>query len=468
MSNITKDALRPIIEDFAKEIREKRTSTAKPSKEVINFRTDIRDGTEREVFQIPIGILRYRKDNGRIASDVADFEASKRPLNEANQEDQDILAQFLYEKDPEKTETLRSSILHDGQRQASIITCDGFLINGNRRKMVMDRLHKEHPGDERFEFMKVVILPGEGEEGGPPTLLEVERIENRYQLQSDGKAEYYGFDKAMSIRRKKRDGLSLRAQLLDDPLYAEADEAALKKAEAEVERKYLKPLECVERYLKQFGREGQYRTVSTGISDHEGRWQAFTDYYSYTLSRVFQNPAKLLEYGIEEDEIGAIEEAAFDIIRLRTIPDMPKVHTIMRILPKYCRTKEGKKSILKIADEIEPTLPKSECFDKSGNPLKPEVVDAKWAARNKQMIIHQVKKAALCHDTKKERETPLELMEAAYKKLTHDDMDLDSIAVSDLGKALKIANKVKEAANELASQIYQIEKNLKNLQRGRQ
>jgi hypothetical protein len=467
MSAITKDIPRPIIEDFAKEIRERKLSTAKPSKEVINFRTDIRIGFEREVFQIPIGILRYRKDNGRIASDVADFERTVRPLNEANQEDQDILAKFLAEKDPDKTKALRSSILHAGQREPSIITCDGFLINGNRRKMVMDRLHEEHPQDALFGFMKAVILPGKGEEGGPPTLLEIEQIENRYQLQSDGKAEYYGFDKALSIRRKQHIGLSLREQLLDDPLYAGANDAELKKAELQMERDFLEPLKCVDRYLKQFAREGQYRTVSAGISDREGRWQAFID-YSNTLSRVFKNPAKLLEYEIEESKIGAIEEAAFDIIRLRTIPDMPKVHDIMRDLPKYCRTKEGKKSILKIADEVEPSLPTSECFDKSGNPLKPEEVDAKWAARNKQVIIHQVKKAALCHDTKRERETPLELMEAAYKKLTHDDMDLDSIALSDLGKALKIAMKIKDTANELATEIYQKKKNWKNLQRGSQ
>jgi hypothetical protein len=317
--------------------------------------------------------------------------------------------------------------------------------------------------------MKAVILPGKGEQGGPPTLFEIEQIENRYQLQSDGKSEYYGFDTALSIRHKLRIGLSLRELLLDDPRHVGANDAELKKAELQVERDYLKPLECVDRYLKQFKREGQYRTVSAGITDHEGRWQAFID-YSNTLSRIFQNPAKLLEYGIEEDEIGAIEEAAFDVIRLRTIPDMPKVHAIMRDLPKYCSTKEGKKSILKIADEVEPTLPTSECLDKSDNPLKPEDVDAKWAAKNKQAIIHHVKKAFVCHDTKKERETPLELMEAAYKKLTHEDMELSSIAAADLGKALKIAEKIKDAVNELVREIYQYQKAkmLDRLQRGGQ
>ena len=70
--------------------------------------------------------------------------------------------------------------------------------------MVMDKLSSssKYCGDERFKTMKAVILPGKDDVGGPPTLLEIEQIENRYQLQSDGKAEYYAFDRALSMRRK--------------------------------------------------------------------------------------------------------------------------------------------------------------------------------------------------------------------------------------------------------------------------
>lgn len=58
-------------------------------------------------------------------------------LNETSEEDQEIIRNFLWKKDPEKTSELLNSIQHLGQKEPSIITCDGFLINGNRRKMVM-------------------------------------------------------------------------------------------------------------------------------------------------------------------------------------------------------------------------------------------------------------------------------------------------------------------------------------------
>ena len=250
MAEITKPATREIIEDFAAEIRAKRVETAKPSKEVINFRSDYTDKYERTVWQVPIELLRFRKDNGRIASDVLDYKGNVGVLDEKDDEAQQTLGEFLKGKDPEKTVNLRKSIRHAGQREPAIITCDGFLINGNRRKMVIDQLKSDFPQDERYAFMKVVILPGEGEPGGPPSLVEIEKLENRYQLQSDGKSEYYGFDRALSIKRKIGLGLSLEEQLLDDPRYAELTGAKLKNEVSNFQKNHLKPLECIDRYLR--------------------------------------------------------------------------------------------------------------------------------------------------------------------------------------------------------------------------
>jgi hypothetical protein len=460
MSVITAPAKREIIEDFAKEIRERRQPTAKPSVTVINFRTDRADGHERQIWRVPIEILRYRKDNGRIASYVLDYDKNVGILDETDDEAQTEIRRFLEQKDPEKTVDLRQSIIHAGQQEPAIITCDGFLINGNRRKMVMDALHIEHPDNENYAYMKAVILPGEGDVGGPPTLLEIEKLENRYQLQSDGKAEYYGFDRALSIKRKIGIGLSLEEQLHDDPRYAGATQAQLKKAVRDCKKKFLAPLACVDRYLKQFRREGQYRIISTGMSDPEGRWEAFKD-YSNTYINHFSNQKRLIEYGIEEDEIGEIEEAAFNIIRLRNLPDLPKAHVIMRNLPKYCSTKEGKKEIIKIAEEVEPVLPRDQCFDKDGKPLTPAEVHAKWAAQNRRPIIYHTKKASHSYETLIEKETPIGLLEAAYKKLTHHDMDLQVIAVGDFKKARKLAGDIKTKADELETQIYHQEKDYK-------
>lgn len=459
MPTITQSKTREIISDFADEIAKRKIKTAKPSKTVINFRSELLDKFERNIVKVPIGLLRFRKDNGRIASDVLDYQNTYGVLDEGDEETQDLLREYLARKDPEKTEILYKNILHSGQLDSAIITCDGFLINGNRRKMVMDRLRVDHPQDERFQFMNVVILPGAEDEGGPPTLLEIEKLENRYQLQSEGKSEYYRFDRAISIRRKIQIGLSLEDQISDDPQYVNATEAQKQKAVKNIKKDLLDPLTCVDRYLKQFEREGQYNTISSGTGDKEGRWQAFID-YSNTYNTKFSNSNYLLEFGIEEDEIGDIEEAAFDIIRLRNVPDMPKVHTIMRDLHKYCRTDEGRKELLNIPKKVEPTLPEEELFEdpECKKPLSRKEIDEKWSAKNIQTIIFHLKRASKAYESKKEEETPIGLLEAALKKLKHKDMDLTSVAPSDYDKARELTVEIQKEAKDLESKIWQRKK----------
>lgn len=464
MPAITVPRTREIIDDFAREIKQRRALSAKPSKTVIKFRNDYVDKHERDIVKVPIDILRFRKDNGRIASDVLDYENTHGPLNESDEDTQTLLREFLKKKDPEKTEILIKNILHSGQREPAIITCDGFLIDGNRRKMVLEHLIDEHQDDEKFRFMNVVILPGKGDEGGPPTLLEIEKLENRYQLQSEGKSDYYGFDRALSIRRKIEIGLELKDQISDDPQHAKDTRAQIEKAIRDIDKNYLKPLECIDRYLRQFKRDKQYHTVSSGLGDREGRWQAFVD-YSNTHSTKFSSERYRLEKNIEEEEIGEIEEAAFDIIRLRNVPDMPKVHQIMRDLHRYCSNHDAKKELLKIPNKVSPTLPMEEQLENTDErkPLSREDVDAKWEAKNKEPITFHLKRAQQHWNSQREKETAIGLLEAALKKLRHENMDLSQISAEDYKKARELTKDIQDEANALEKKIYDMQKKLKRL-----
>src|SRR5438034_46182 len=165
MPRIAVDSQREIVEDFARLVREKQARGPKPSTEVIHFRNEKKDQVERDVVLVPVELLRYRKDNGRIASDVMNYEKLNGPLDEKDEEHQEVLRKFLEDKHPEMTDVLIKSMEHSGQNEPAIITCDGFLINGNRRKMALENLRKRYPGAEAYETMKVVILPGRGDDG---------------------------------------------------------------------------------------------------------------------------------------------------------------------------------------------------------------------------------------------------------------------------------------------------------------
>lgn len=475
MTKITVDARREIIDDFAQEIFERKKLPRKPDKGVINFRNEQKDGYQREIWEVPIALLRYRKDNGRITSDVLSYEKIHGILKEDTDEAQKKIAEFLDKKDPEKTDDLYQSIKHAGQEQPAIITADGFLINGNRRKLVLDKLDADPKNGDTFKFMRVIILPGKLDQGGPPTLKEIEQIENRYQLQKDGKAEYYKFDRALSIRMKRKKGMSLEEQLRDDSTYAGLETRAFQKAVKEYENEYLKPLECIDRYLEYFDRPRLYDTISTGQSDRAGRWQAFFDYSKFY--EQLKDGKKRNALGIKDTDVGKIEDIVFKIIRKREISTsengnstgLPKVHKVMRELSKFFRERvdgrenDAKKELFKLLS-IEKDLSDNDKHDKNGEELPPRDVDYVWGKKHAELIIRQLKKAYHLVEHEKDSAAPINHLRHAFEELDHDDLqDPSDIGIDYLDEAARLSRDIKNKADELENQFYRYKKNLKDL-----
>ena len=88
MEKLTKAATREIIDDFAKDISDRKRKGPKPAKAVIDFRNWRRDGIEQQVYHVPIELIRYRKANGRISSDVLHYEKNSGLLDEKSKDGQ--------------------------------------------------------------------------------------------------------------------------------------------------------------------------------------------------------------------------------------------------------------------------------------------------------------------------------------------------------------------------------------------
>lgn len=449
MDHLTIPAYREIIEDFVKEIKRRRIKASPPKTAVIYFRNEHIKGVERDVWEVPLELLRYRVDNGRIASDVESYQRLHGPLLEKDGKTQKILGEFLEKKDPDLTAILVKSLKHTGQKEPAIITCDGFLINGNRRKLALEKL--------KYPTMKVVILPGPDEEGGQPTVLEIEQIENRYQLQREGKAEYYKFDRALSIRRKEKLGMTLEMQLRDDPQFANLEEKEFQKRMQEYREEYLEPLKCIDMYLSHLGREGLYDNISSGMADREGRWQAFVDYYKGVESKLADDNKRMRYLGIDEDEIGTVRDIAFKIIRQREFPKLKKVHQIMRDLPKMLKRDESKETLFELKD-IDLEVPSKLKYDENGEELDFKRIDQNWVSNNASIIIRQVKKAMNLHEFEKEKETPIRLLQSAYDKLTHAEMIPQNAKVGDYKEACILAQDIRDRADVLRSEFADLDK----------
>jgi hypothetical protein len=446
---------RRIIDDYADEINTKKILGNVPEHDVIEFRNDRIIKKARQIYLVPVHLLRFRKDNGRIASDITSYEKQHGPLDEKLDSTQEIIRNILKEKDEENNTKLGKSIELSGQNYAAIITCDGFLINGNRRKMAIETLF-EKTKDNKYATMKVVILPGRNDkDGGPPTIKEIEQIENRYQLQSDGKSEYTNFDRAISIQRKITAGMTLQEQLLDDPTHVGLTEKEFNKVLQKYKEEFLGPLECIDRYLEQLDRNGLYDNISEGRTDREGRWYSFIDYYK--VYKQLQDEKRRIELGVEEDEVGDIEDVAFKIIRQKDFPEY-KTHEVIRKLPKILK-KGGaaKKELMKITSATN----KLKGTYTDGD--EPKIIDKHWAKENATLIIGRVKEAIRRIDHEDEIEGPLTLLDEALKKLNHKDMITENLDSSKIDEAFRKTKEIQERAHELEKEFWEHKQTAKKL-----
>ncbi len=448
MTQLMKDKAREIIDDYAAEIELRKTRGAVPLKGVINFRDEKAKGKERDIFDIPLSLLRYRKDNGRISSDVSSYESVHlEELDETKEETQKILYDFLKKKDPEKTAILKKSIKKEGQTDPAIITCDGFLINGNRRRMVLELLSEEESA--KYTTMRVIILPGRDAEGGPPTIKEIELLENRYQLQQDGKSEYAGLDRALSIRRKIECEISLEEQLQDDPVCAEMTIASkeFKKKVKEIQKLFLLPLECADTYLDIIERPGHYDSISE-------RWQAFIDFSNFYNGKL-KDKAWQLKAGLTDSDIGTIQDICFNIIRKRSIKGRSaKLNEIIRRIPIFLLNDDAKNELFELSSSIE-SLTDSEKYSRDGKEYSFNDQDQIWGTKNETLFAKCINSAYSFLETQREDESALALMKSANKKLNHSNMDIDKIPKSKLNEFLKETEQLIKKANDLKNAVWQ-------------
>ena len=284
-----------------------------------------------------------------------------------------------------------------------------------------------------------------------PTLLEIEQIENRYQQQSEGKAEYSKYNTALSMKRKIDLGMSLIEQLRDDPGYAGLSEKDFKKAIQKNEDEFLKPLDCIDRYLEALGRPGLYNTIQSGVGDPEGRWQAFRDYYNVVYKKL-QDGRQRISLGINEDEIGIIEDVAFKVIRKREFQNLPKAHQIIRDFPKWLANADAKKALLKLKS-IDIKLTKEECIGNDGKEFDERTKDKFWGEKHSTILHKQLNISKNYFEQIKDQETPITLLEAALKKLTHDNMITQKVGLTDIPNALEIVRDIIARAQEIESEF---------------
>ena len=388
-----------------------------------------------DVYEIPIEFCFFRKENGRIRSEVLSHEKDHGPLFVKDPETQEILKNFLKNSDSTKNIELKKYLKEQGQTEPAVITADGFLINGNRRKMALTDLYEE-TGDLKYKKIKVCILPGTDKPEQPTPLL-ITLLEHRFQARGDGKSEYTNMNKALTAKKSLSNEVKLETLLQDDPAFASTDEKQFKKNMELFKRRYLKPLELMDQYLEYNKIEQKYELV-------KDRWDAFAEAQNY-ISGKLDNINFMLENEFDDSDKAQIIQAVFNIIKLNHKDsyeiERRRADIVRDVFRRYA--KADKQELLKLGSIDVGAQSNSD----------PVSSYEEWQNNEGQLVLNSLKKLKNKSAKIKEKETPVDRLEEALSKLTNNKVWGEGLGKTidekELAKAQRLTIDLQRAVKKL-------------------
>jgi len=113
---------------------------------------------ELQVYRLPLDLTYYNIKNGRFAAEYIDLiKKEGRELDPLDTLDSKKIKSLLIDIDPKQSLILQKDLQQHSQRDPGIITHDGFVINGNRRRSMLEELVES--GHSEFRFIEVARLP---------------------------------------------------------------------------------------------------------------------------------------------------------------------------------------------------------------------------------------------------------------------------------------------------------------------
>lgn len=170
----------------------------------LRYRGEVKTFVE---YEIPIELLVYNVENGRIASLVKSFEKEHSTLNPERKEDALQIARFLYDSNDIANKKTKKDIAENGQLETGIITSDGVIVDGNRRASLMLSILNDESYPPavraRCEKFRTVVLPEDADEK------EILRLETTFQMGTDEKVGYNAIEKYLHAYDMQEKGFSI-------------------------------------------------------------------------------------------------------------------------------------------------------------------------------------------------------------------------------------------------------------------
>lgn len=159
------------------------------------------EAVEYDVYKIPVDILVYNPNNGRMFMEARRFENEENTKLDILKESDpkkynDEVENLIWSTNEERNLSTKRDIEKFGQIEPGVVLDDGTVIDGNRRFTCIRRLHREHPNDDQYSYFLAAIIRVDGKKITKKLLKEYEL---RVQFGADEKVGYNVINKNMSI-----------------------------------------------------------------------------------------------------------------------------------------------------------------------------------------------------------------------------------------------------------------------------
>jgi len=155
------------------------------------------------VYKIPLSILVFNKDNGRIGTRVKSFEKHVGEINEYTDSGAKLIKEYLIESKKERNDKTIESLAKNGQLKHGIVTSDGIIVDGNRRASLLKELYQNRDtyckkysinNLDFTEYFLAIILDED------VSKKEIHRLETEVQMGEDEKVDYNAIEKYLKVR----------------------------------------------------------------------------------------------------------------------------------------------------------------------------------------------------------------------------------------------------------------------------
>lgn len=150
----------------------------------------IRPDQTFNVYQIPLDLLVPNVLNDRITWRIREFEATNnRKLNIELDADVEYLYALILDEHKTDNDRTKADLAQKGQMVDGVITCDGIIIDGNRRASLLRALfngdaERFNKNVEQFRYFNAIVLPGVIDDK------EIMALETMIQVGSDKPVDY--------------------------------------------------------------------------------------------------------------------------------------------------------------------------------------------------------------------------------------------------------------------------------------